>query len=70
MPEPIFVVQTSWPKIRFALYRRQDGFFQFFREYLQPEGWESGEPSGIYDSDLTAREDMARSVEDFEDRET
>lgn len=69
MSEPIYVIQTSWPNIRFALYRREDGFFQFFEQLLLAGVWERNEPSGIYDSDQAAREDMARFAEDYEDEE-
>jgi hypothetical protein len=66
IPEPIFVVQTSWPKIRFALYRREDGFFQYFEQHWRAEGWETNSPSGIFESEQAAREAMVYETEDFE----
>jgi ribosomal protein S18 acetylase RimI-like enzyme len=68
------IVRTSWPNIRFALFRREDGGFAFFEQHLAAgpipaEGgaWENKCGSGLYEDMETARDDMIRAVEEFED---
>jgi len=68
------IVRTSWPNIRFALFRREDGAYAFCEQHLSAgsgaaEGgvWENNGSSGIYEDMETARDDMIRAVEEFED---
>ena len=58
--DPVRIIQTSWPNIRVALYRRGDGLFQFFEEALPKDddraSWEELNRSGLY-SELESAED-------------
>jgi hypothetical protein len=65
MPQLIAVVQTTWPKIRVGLYRREDGHFQFVEEGLQPDNfgkefWYHYYESGLYSAIEAAKADMVR----------
>jgi len=66
MENPIFILQTSWPNIRIALFRRNDGHFQFLSQVLRASGYESNHESGLYDDETSARADMRRFADDFE----
>jgi len=68
------VVRTSWPNIRFALYRQEDGGFVFYEQHVSAEsgsvegsGWMNTGGSAVYEDMETARDDMIRAVEEFED---
>lgn len=68
------IVRTSWPNIRFALFRGEDGNYAFYEQHLSPGSgsadggvWENNGSSGIYEDMETARDDMIRAVEEFED---
>jgi hypothetical protein len=37
MPELVAIIQTTWPKIRMGLYRREDGCFQFVEEGIHTD---------------------------------
>ncbi len=64
------VVRTSWPHIRFALFRREDGGFEFFEQHRSAEAdaeWVNKGGSAVYGDMESARDDMMRTVEAFED---
>ncbi len=63
------IVRTSWPNIRFALLRQDDGGYIFFEQHLSAESndWVNKGGSGIYEDMEAARDDMIRAVEEFED---
>jgi hypothetical protein len=64
MPEPIFVIQTKWPHIRVALFRREDGLFQFCEQSMRTAEYENIEYSGLYDREEAARRDMLAYAEE------
>jgi GNAT superfamily N-acetyltransferase len=73
-PGLVGIVRTSWPNIRYALFRRADGAFEFFEQHLSGgpgsgEGgtWVSRGGSRVYEDMETARDEMIRVVEAFED---
>jgi ribosomal protein S18 acetylase RimI-like enzyme len=64
------VIRTSWPHIRFALFRREDGGFEYFEQHVSNEAgaeWVSKGGSAVYGDLDSARQDMMRAVEAFED---
>jgi len=64
------VVRTSWPHIRFALFCREDGGFEFFEQHRSAEAdaeWVNKGGSSVYGDMESAREDLMRAVEMFED---
>jgi GNAT superfamily N-acetyltransferase len=64
------VVRTSWPHIRFALFRRQDGGFEFFEQHRSNEAgadWVNKGGSAVYGDMESARDDLMLTVEAFED---
>ncbi len=82
MASPISVIQTTWLGIRFALFQRSDGAFQFaeqhaFREDLaqwlgnepdpESQDWVSLFSSGLYADAESAKRDMVVAAEDCED---
>ena len=67
MENPIFVIQTSWPKVLIALFRREDGLFQFFEQVMRASGYEHNDGSGLYDDENVARADMIRYAEEYEE---
>ncbi len=72
MSNPIAVIGTSWPNIRVALYRRNDGFYQFFEEHWRCDDnsdyhWVSLGKSGIYDNCELARCDMIPFAQNIEE---
>jgi hypothetical protein len=72
MPEILGVIQTSWPKIRVVLHRRDDGFFQFFEQHLTGDdedhtySWQDIHASGLYDRVNVAQEAMTQYAEEIE----
>lgn len=64
---PLLVMQTTWPAIRIALYRRRDGRYQYFEQFLRDEGWVSNEKSGLYADEHNAIVGMARYAEEYEE---
>jgi len=69
-PGLVGIIRTSWPHIRFALFRRDDGGFEFFEQHLSGEtgtDWENKGGSSVYGDLDSARDDMMRAVEAFED---
>jgi hypothetical protein len=72
MPEILGVIQTSWPKIRVVLHRRDDGFFQFFEQHLTCDdkdhaySWQDIHASGLYDRANVAQEALTQYAEEIE----
>ncbi|HVJ52431.1 MAG TPA: hypothetical protein VM689_08225 [Aliidongia sp.] len=63
MPELVAVIQTTWPKIRVGLYKREDERFQFIEEgiHIDEEGkefWFRYVESDVYDDIETAKKAM------------
>jgi hypothetical protein len=73
MPLLVAMIQTTWPAIRVALYKRTDGHFQYVEEGLQPgdEGEEvrvEYSQSGLYSDFEVAKAAMIEFyVEQVED---
>ncbi len=68
------IVRTSWPNIRFALFRLEDGGYVFYEQHFSAgsgsaEGgtWETRGGSAAYEDMEAARADMMRAVEEFDD---
>ena len=73
MPQLVAMIQTTWPKIRVGLYRREDGRFQYVEEGLHSDDegkgfWSQYQESGLYDDINVAKKEMIQfyceSVED------
>ena len=62
MPELVAMIQTTWPKIRVALYRRSDGRYEFLEEGLRSDssGAEAWEPHS--EPEICNDLDQARSA--------
>ncbi|MGD0142897.1 MAG: hypothetical protein ABSC92_07045 [Rhizomicrobium sp.] len=65
MPELVAMIQTTWPKIRVGLYKRDDGRFQYIEEGLHAdedggESWIQYNESDLYDDIIRAKADMVR----------
>jgi hypothetical protein len=64
--ELISTLQTTWPHIRFALYRRDDGYYQFFEQLFQDCGggcdWQDNHYSGLYADPEAAKLAMVEHI--------
>jgi hypothetical protein len=71
--ELLSVIQTSVPHVRIALFRRDEGNYQFVRQRVQvdnsrpPDEWQDSDVSGLYNDAATAQFDMLKYVEEFEE---
>jgi hypothetical protein len=78
--EPIYIHQTSWPKIRIALYRLPNGKYQFFEQMMRERGWttDQGEKLSsprwvtnqgyrVYETDSEARAALTLFAADYEE---
>lgn len=67
MRELIVAIQTTWPEIRIALYRRDDGKFQYFEQFLRNKvDWKNNNESVLFDDAETAHRAMTAYAYDYE----
>ena len=63
VPELIAMIQTTWPRIRVALYKREDGLFQFIEEGLRAE--ENGAKNWIHYRKSEYYKDLGEAKKDM-----
>jgi hypothetical protein len=72
MRELLSLIQTSRPSCRIALFRSEDGYIQFVRQYLSdknrdhPDQWQDIDESGLYDDAAAAQVDMVAYAKEYE----
>lgn len=73
MNQIVKIEQTTWPNLRFVLFRRDDGFYQYVAQHqhlyvsLGQSSWEDGDNlSGLFEEVTSAEMAMSIDIAQYE----